>query len=154
MTMANSSYPVMCPICQQPVYDVFAYIGNIPYHRECLLSMRWYKRSEPDVHGCRPLTPLSEDDVRRIVREEFSPAMPDKEFSPAMHDNAPLICPFCDEGALTPSTFGDHIKRKSDGLWVRVIALECYNCLGCGVKSIRPDQARRNDQRYRVARLS
>lgn len=145
MIIANSSYPLKCSSCQQPIHYVAAYIEGSPYHRECLFGESQYKRSKPDVHGCKPLSPLSEDDVRRIVREEFSPAM---------SDNTPLICPFCDEGALTPSTFMDHIKRKSDGLWVKVIALECYNCHECGVKSIRPDQARRNDQRYRVARLS
>ena len=41
-----------------------------------MISLKWppdpkYKALPPDPHGCRPAVPLTEADVRRIVREEL-----------------------------------------------------------------------------------
>ena len=65
-----------CMHCGRPILVDVAYIGNCNYHLECARPPEQPFRYEPmPPHpGAQPLIPLTEDDVRRIVREELQRA--------------------------------------------------------------------------------
>lgn len=62
-----------CPKCGLPQFEeVVGYFGS-----RCMCLASWqtpiYKRLSPTKdNGCKPLSPLTEEDVRRIVREELA----------------------------------------------------------------------------------
>jgi hypothetical protein len=74
--MSGSNTAVaLCQHCGRPVGEVATWIGGLPYHPECTHGpgyLTHYAPSPVDRPGCRPTPMLTEDDVRRIVREELA----------------------------------------------------------------------------------
>ena len=52
----STALPMVCQHCKRPIGGAATYIGTWPYHYECTRG---------------PAAPLTEADVRRIVREEL-----------------------------------------------------------------------------------
>jgi len=61
-----------------------------------------------------------------------------------------IICPVCEEGVLTESTFEDNFRHN--GQEVHVDGLECYQCDTCGADPVFEDQIRRNHLRVADAK--
>lgn len=66
----------LCGYCGRPAPVAVMYDG-IPYHAECTRSPQLQYAAYPFPHepGCVPLRQLTEEDVRRIVREELQQAL-------------------------------------------------------------------------------
>lgn len=61
-----------------------------------------------------------------------------------------LLCPMCEHGSLTPSTYSDTFQHRGADLVVE--GLECYVCDECGADPVFEDQIRRNHVRVVDAR--
>ncbi len=60
------------------------------------------------------------------------------------------ICPMCEEGHLTPTTFEGDFKHNGDT--IHVGGLECHRCGTCGADPVLEDQIRRNHRRIADAK--
>lgn len=56
----STALPMVCKYCKRPIGGTATYIGTWPYHYECTRG---------------PVAPLTEEDVRRLVREELAAAL-------------------------------------------------------------------------------
>jgi HTH-type transcriptional regulator/antitoxin MqsA len=54
----------------------------------------------------------------------------------------PIVCPECEKGHLTASTYADDFQHNGELL--RVEGLQCYLCDQCGADPVFADQVRRN----------
>ena len=72
--MTCSGTTPLCGYCGRPVIDFAVWHAGVPYHGECTRGPREQLRyvPMPAQPGCTPLRQLTEDDVRRIVREEIA----------------------------------------------------------------------------------
>lgn len=74
--MSTGTFTWKCVHCGRPMAAAVASGGGM-YHEECLHGPGWQQPHYaplPSNPGCAPLAPLTEDDVRRIVREEIARA--------------------------------------------------------------------------------
>lgn len=72
--MIGSGTTPLCGYCGRPVIDFAVWHGGVPYHGECTHGPSGPLRyaQMPAQPGCTPIRQLTEDDVRRIVREEIA----------------------------------------------------------------------------------
>ena len=73
--MTCSGTTPLCGYCGRPVIGMAVWDAGRAYHAECTRGPSWHQTyaSIPSPHGqARALRQLSEDDVRRIVREEMA----------------------------------------------------------------------------------
>ena len=72
--MIGSGTTPLCGYCGRPVIDYAVWHAGVPYHGECTHGPSGPLRYAPMPvqPGCTPLRQLTEDDVRRIVREEIA----------------------------------------------------------------------------------
>lgn len=74
----STAIPLTCQHCKRPIGNVATYIGGWPYHYECTrgpgVSLQ-YGSESPQDYGAKPLSMLSEADVRRIAQEEVMKAL-------------------------------------------------------------------------------
>lgn len=62
-----------CGYCGRPVIGHAVYCGGLAYHPECTRGPGAQQYAPmPAMPGCTPVTPLTAEDVRRIVREELA----------------------------------------------------------------------------------
>ena len=74
MPTGTDTTPI-CGHCGRPVLIQAMWHGGVPYHYECTRgpgAPLTYAPLPPDPEGCRPAKMLTEEDVRRIVREELA----------------------------------------------------------------------------------
>ena len=66
-----------CGYCGRPVIGHAVYCGGLAYHTECTRGPGAQQYAPmPAMPGCTPVTPLTAEDVRRIVREELAKLTP------------------------------------------------------------------------------
>lgn len=64
---------MLCAYCGRPAATL-VWVGGAGYHEECTRGPGFQAPTYqplPPVFGCAPLKALTEEDVRRIVREEL-----------------------------------------------------------------------------------
>ena len=74
MSLPSGMTGPLCQHCGRPIGGVATWLGGQPYHPECTHGLGYsthYAPSPIATLGCKPAPPLTEDDVRRIVREEL-----------------------------------------------------------------------------------
>jgi hypothetical protein len=74
----STALPMVCQHCKRPIGGAATYIGTWPYHYECTRgpgAPLTYSPMEA-TPGARPVNLLTEQDVRRIVREELRVQQP------------------------------------------------------------------------------
>jgi hypothetical protein len=64
MSVSNATV-ALCQYCGRPIGSVAAWLGGSPYHPECT-----HGPSYPAHYEMTRTSMLTEDDVRRILREE------------------------------------------------------------------------------------
>ena len=71
-----------CGYCGRPVIGHAVYCGGLAYHTECTRGPGAQQYAPmPAMPGCTPVTPLTAEDVRRIVREELAKLTPNAELT-------------------------------------------------------------------------
>lgn len=73
--MMSSGTTPLCGYCGRPVIGMAVWGAGRAYHAECTRGPNWHQTYAPTPlpHGqARVLQQLTEDDVRRIVREEIA----------------------------------------------------------------------------------
>jgi hypothetical protein len=70
----STGIPMICQYCQRPIAGLATHIGHLAYHPECTHGPNYptHYAPMPPVPGCVPWRAISEDDVRRIVRDEMT----------------------------------------------------------------------------------
>lgn len=70
----STALPMVCQHCKRPIGGAATYIGTWPYHYECTRGpgAPLTYASMDAAPGARPASPLTEEDVRRIVRDELA----------------------------------------------------------------------------------
>lgn len=74
MSVSNATV-ALCQHCGRPIGGVATWLGGLPYHPECTHGPSYPTHYAPlpaEHPGCRPTPALTEDDVRRIVRDELT----------------------------------------------------------------------------------
>lgn len=84
----NSGTTPICGYCGRPIVMTAMWSGGTPYHYECTRgpsASPTYAPMPPAKEGCKPVTMLTEKDVRRIVREELGHNDPGKQPATTNH---------------------------------------------------------------------
>jgi len=74
---ASNGTVATCQHCGRPIGGVATWLGGLPYHPECTHGpgyLTHYAPLAPEHEGCKPSHQITENDVRRIVREELARA--------------------------------------------------------------------------------
>lgn len=77
----NTAAVLKCAHCGRPIGGLQTWLGGYAYHYECTLSpdSRQLRYEPMTVTPCAiPVPPLTESDVRRIVREELAKEKPNE----------------------------------------------------------------------------
>lgn len=67
-----------------------------------------------------------------------------------MNRNIQAICPVCEEGVLTPETFGDQVRFEN--AYITVAQLERSRCSQCAADPLLPEQIKRNQRKIADAK--
>lgn len=77
----NTAIPYNCAVCSKVVAGTVIWSGGLPFHPHCAdppqVDFSAFKKKEQEplvMKGFFPPGQLTEDDVRRIVREELAAA--------------------------------------------------------------------------------
>lgn len=72
MTCEGSGVPPCCEGCGGPIVGASIWYLGFAYHVECAGRAGTAYKRMPATPGCAPVNQLTENDVRRIVREELA----------------------------------------------------------------------------------
>ena len=74
---ASNATVATCQHCGAPIGGAATWLGGLPYHPECTHGPGYPTHYAPlslEHEGCKPSHRITENDVRRIVREELARA--------------------------------------------------------------------------------